>query len=119
MTVAEIFECIMLICFGFSWPINVVKNYRAKTAKSMSLPFILLILFGYFAGVASKFIKLALEGTPLSYVLIIYFINIASLLANLVVYFINLRRDKLAEKAAVQETAEETSETQDTDAPAD
>ena len=74
----------------------------------MSLPFILLILFGYFAGVASKFIKLAMEGTPLSYVLIIYFINIASLLANLVVYFINVGHDKRRAKESTQ--PEEVSE---------
>ena len=29
----EIFESIMLICFGFSWPISVIKNYRARSAK--------------------------------------------------------------------------------------
>lgn len=98
MTVPEILECIMMICFGFSWPISVVKNIKAKTAKSMSLPFILLILFGYIAGVLSKF----LSGN-LGFVLIVYFINILSVCANLTVYFINLRHDRRAKK--------ETSET--------
>ncbi len=85
----EILETIMLICFGFSWPISVVKNIKARTAKSMSLPFILLILLGYVAGIASKFIA-----GNYSYVLVVYFLNIASVGANLVVYFINLNYDR-------------------------
>ena len=41
----SILETVMLICFGFSWPLNVIKAYKAKTAKGTSLPFILLIKF--------------------------------------------------------------------------
>ena len=44
---AEILEAVMLMCFGFSWPISVIRNIRARTAKSMSLGFILLIIVGY------------------------------------------------------------------------
>ena len=39
-------EAMMLICFGFSWPISLINNYRTRTAHGMSLPFILLIIFG-------------------------------------------------------------------------
>ena len=42
MNLAHLFEAAMLVCFGFSWPINVVKAYRAGTAKSSSLAFICL-----------------------------------------------------------------------------
>jgi len=49
-----IFETIMLVCFGLSWPINVVKAYKARTTKGTSLPFILLIITGYLAGVTAK-----------------------------------------------------------------
>ena len=31
----EFLEAFMLICFGLSWPINVMKNIKAKTAKNM------------------------------------------------------------------------------------
>ena len=50
----EVLECIMLICFGFSWPMNAVKHWKARTAKSTSLPFIILILVGYIAGITAK-----------------------------------------------------------------
>lgn len=84
----EIFESIMLICFGLSWPMSVVKNIKAHTAKSMSLPFILLIISGYIAGIAAKICS-----HNFSYVLAIYIINLCFVSANLVVYFVNLNHD--------------------------
>ena len=80
----EIFESIMLICFGLSWPMSVIKNIRARSAKNMSLSFILLIITGYVAGISAKLIS-----HNYSYVLVIYFINLFFVSANLVVYFIN------------------------------
>lgn len=35
MNYAQLFEAGMLVCFGFSWPINVVKAYKARTAKDI------------------------------------------------------------------------------------
>lgn len=84
----EIFESIMLICFGLSWPMAVVKNIRAHTAKSMSLPFILLIITGYIAGISAK-----ISAHNYSYVLVIYIINLVFVTANLIVYFVNLNYD--------------------------
>lgn len=84
----EIFESIMLVCFGLSWPMAVVKNIKAHTAKSMSLPFILLIITGYIAGIAAK-----INTGNFSYVLVIYIINLFFVSANLVVYFVNLNHD--------------------------
>lgn len=89
----EIFESIMLICFGLSWPMSVVKNVKARTAKSMSLPFILLIITGYIAGITAKIIS-----KNFTYVLAIYILNLIFVSANLVVYFINRRYDRMAEQ---------------------
>ena len=85
----QLFESIMLICFGLSWPLNVAKNIRAKTAKGMSLPFILLIVTGYIAGIAAKLIT-----HQITYVLIVYFINLAIVAVNILVYFRNVALDK-------------------------
>ena len=87
----EALEAIMLVCFGLSWPMNLIKNIKAKTAKTMSLKFILLIIFGYVAGITAKIIN-----HQINYVLIVYLLNIAVVSLNLVVYFINRRRDKTA-----------------------
>lgn len=92
----SLFEAVMLICFGLSWPLNLVKNFKAKSAKAMSLPFLCLIIFGYICGIAAKFIG-GISNTPL-YVTIIYFINLIVVSANLVVYFYNRALDKKAER---------------------
>ena len=86
---ASIFETIMLISFGLSWPFNLVKNIKAKTAKTMSLRFLLLIEFGYICGIAAKFIS-----GNINYVLIAYFLNLAVVGANIAVYFINKKMDR-------------------------
>ena len=85
----EILECVMLICFGLSWPMNAYKHWKARTAKSTSLPFILLILVGYIAGIIAKLIAPPKH----FYVLLIYFINFFNVSLDLVIYFINRRRD--------------------------
>ncbi len=41
-----VFETVMLVCFGLSWPLNVIKAFKARTAKGTSLPFLLLIITG-------------------------------------------------------------------------
>ena len=85
----SILETVMLVCFGFSWPLNVIKAYRAKTAKGTSLPFILLITAGYIAGISAKLIT-----GQINYVLIAYILNLAIVSLNVVVYFRNVSLDK-------------------------
>ena len=85
----SIFETVMLVCFGFSWPLNVIKAYKAKTAKGTSLPFILLIITGYIAGISAKLIS-----GQINYVLIAYILNLAIVSLNLIVYFRNVSLDK-------------------------
>ena len=85
----SILETVMLVCFGFSWPLNVIKAYRAKTAKGTSLPFILLIITGYIAGISAKLIS-----EQINYVLIAYILNLAIVYLNLIVYFRNVSLDK-------------------------
>ena len=89
MEVAEVLETSMLVCFGASWPISVIRNIRAKTAKSMSLQFILLIITGYLGGLIAKLIT-----GQISYVLLVYLFNLAIVSINLVVYFVNRRHDR-------------------------
>ena len=94
----EILEITMLICFGFSWPLNVIKSYRARTAKGKSLPFLLLIISGYIAGIASKFVNPAFDFASKWYVLFFYFLNLIMVSLDVVMYIRNCRLDKLAAK---------------------
>ena len=85
----SIFESIMLICFGLSWPLNVVKAYKARTAKGTSLPFILLIITGYIAGITAKLVT-----GQINYVLIVYLLNLVIVSVNVLVYFRNVSLDR-------------------------
>ena len=87
---SNILETMMLICFGFSWPLSVVHNIRARTTRGTSLPFILLIVFGYICGITGKLIS-----HKINYVLIVYFFNLFAVSLNLIVYFRNKRLDRL------------------------
>ena len=93
----ELLEIAMLICFGFSWPLNVIKSYKARTAKGKSLPFLCLIIAGYIAGIASKFINPAFDYAEKWYVLFFYFLNLIMVSLDLLMYFRNRRLDKKEE----------------------
>ena len=86
---SELLETVMLICFGASWPVNAVKAYRAGTARSPSPLFLCLIFVGYIAGIGAKLIS-----GRINYVLIVYFLNLFTVSANLVIYFINRGKDR-------------------------
>ena len=36
---AVVFEILMLVCFGLSWPFNIAKSWKSRTAKGKSLIF--------------------------------------------------------------------------------
>ena len=96
---AELFEIIMIVSFGFSWPMNVIKSYRARTTKGKSLPFLCLILMGYIAGIASKFVNDAYMATFAEkwYVLFFYVLNFCMVFVDFLLYFRNLRIDRESE----------------------
>lgn len=97
---AELFEIIMIVSFGASWPMNVMKSWKARTAKGKSLMFLLLILFGYVAGITSKLINEAYmaQFAQKWYVLIFYILNFVMVGIDTVLYFRNKRLDNLAEQ---------------------
>jgi len=93
---AELFDIIMIVSFGASWPLNVMKSYKARTAKGKSIGFLLLILFGYVAGITSKLINpvyMAAIGQKW-YVLFFYVLNFIMVAADVVMYVRNRRLDK-------------------------
>ncbi|MBQ3036638.1 MAG: hypothetical protein IJD31_06895, partial [Lachnospiraceae bacterium] len=57
--------------------------------KGTSLPFILLIIAGYIAGISAKLVT-----HQFNYVLIAYIVNLAIVSANVIIYFRNVSLDK-------------------------
>lgn len=84
-----IFETIMLICFGLSWPISVYKSIRSRSTQGKSVVFILAIIVGYISGILGKIVN-----GQISYVLILYCINLFVVSIDLGLYFRNLKYEK-------------------------
>ena len=99
---AELLEIIMILSFGASWPLNVIKSYKARTTKGKSLAFLLLIFFGYIAGIASKFTNpgYMAQFADKWYVLVFYFINLSMVGLDICLYFRNRKLDKEREAGA-------------------
>lgn len=78
------FEVLMLICFGCSWPINVYKSYKSRSTSGKSLTFLLIIVAGYVFGIAGKIMS-----GNINYVLIFYLLNLLVVSADIALYFRN------------------------------
>lgn len=94
---AELLEIIMIVSFGASWPLNVIKSYKARTTKGKSLAFLCLIFFGYIAGITSKLVNEAYMAQigQKWYVLFFYVLNFIMVGADLVMYARNSKLDKM------------------------
>ena len=97
---AELLEIVMIVSFGISWPMNVIKSYRARTTKGKSLVFLLLIFFGYSAGIASKFVNADYMASIAEkwYVLFFYILNLIMVGTDLCMYVRNYRLDQKREE---------------------
>ncbi|MDR0998329.1 MAG: hypothetical protein LBL70_04620 [Treponema sp.] len=86
---SQIFETLMVISFGLSWPANIVKSYRTRSTKGKSLPFCFFVLTGYLCGITSKLIS-----GSITYVLIFYSLNVVMVTTDILLYFRNRRLDR-------------------------
>ena len=94
----QIFEFIMLACFGLSWPISVYKSMKSKSTQGKSIVFIIAIIIGYISGIIGKIVN-----HQLTYVLIIYCFNLIVISVDLVLFFINRKNEKkILEKGGIQ-----------------
>ena len=94
---AEFLEITMIVSFGISWPLNVIKSYKARTTKGKSLAFLFLIFFGYIAGIASKLVNETYMAnfSQKWYVLFFYVLNFIMVSADLLMYVRNKKLDKM------------------------
>ena len=90
---AQVFEMIMLICFGLSWPFNIAKSISSRTAKGKSLYFEVCILVGYVCGLLGKWVS-----GNMTYVVAFYIVDLAMVSADLILTIRNKRLDQQREK---------------------
>ena len=94
MRFAEVMEVIMVLCFGASWPFNVMKSYRTRSTQGKSLSFLVLIFTGYLCGIIGKLASPALN----RFVLFFYVLNMCMVGVDIVLYARNRRLEKTGEK---------------------
>ena len=85
----QIFEFIMLACFGLSWPISVYKSIKSKSTQGKSIVFIIAIIIGYISGIIGKIVN-----NQLTYVLIIYCFNLIVVSVDMALFLINRKNEK-------------------------
>lgn len=93
--IAKVLEATMLILFGISWPFNLIKSIKSKSTKGKSLLFLCLIDLGYIAGITSKFFSTTFVWETDWWVFAIYVINFLFVTADLTMYFINKKRERM------------------------
>ena len=77
----SIFEAIMLLCFGLSWPVSIAKSLRTRVVAGKSPLFMTIIGVGYISGLTHKLLYspdwiiwlYALNLAMVSFVLILYY----------------------------------------------
>lgn len=50
----NIFEAIMMLCFGASWPVSIWKTVKVKNPIGKSVIFLWLVEIGYLSGIIYK-----------------------------------------------------------------
>ena len=105
-TIASIMEMLMVVCFGISWPLNITKAWKARTAKGTSVLFYFFIWIGYVFAMIGKFVLIAYNApqawyvTVKWYVMFFYVLNTLMVSCGILIYFRNKALDKIAEKKA-------------------
>ena len=99
--IAELFEAVMIICFGLSWPLSVYKSWKSRTAKGKSLQFEIFIWIGYIFGITKNFIMFANGSNSWVFFLgwAFYFLNFIEITIDMILYFRNVKLDKERDNA--------------------
>lgn len=87
----SVFEALMLICFGISWPFAIVRSVRARSSKGKSLAYLILLELAYVAGILHKTL------VSLDIVLALYILNFIMVSIDMALYFRNAKLDKIAD----------------------
>ncbi len=76
----SLLEAVMLICWGMSWPVSIIKALRTKIVLGKSPLFTLLIAIGYICAISHKVLY------SRDYLIVLYLFNLAMILTDLCLY---------------------------------
>jgi len=77
----DLLEAGMLICWGISWPVQVLKTYRTKNVAGKSIIFCWLIWIGYALAVIRKVL------CDPDFVIWLYLLNMAFVTTDIMFYY--------------------------------
>ena len=86
MTLLKFLESGMLFCFGFAWPFNIYKSYKARANVGKSLLFLIVIWVGYLFGILFKILS-----PDHNFVLWLYVMNIVMVSVDIALFYRNRR----------------------------
>ena len=96
MDIVQLCEIGMLLAFGCSWPFNITKSWRSRTAKGKSVVFEFIVVFGYCVGLLGKYITWQRTGV-LAYSTWFYIADILMVAIDIILYFRNTALDRRAD----------------------
>lgn len=85
-SVPSVFEALMIICFGVSWPAGIWKTYTTKSVRDISVLFLWFVFVGYISGVLFKLTDVH-PGSGISPVIFLYILNTVMVGIELVLYY--------------------------------
>jgi hypothetical protein len=77
----SVFEAGMLVCFGVSWPVSIVKALRTKEVAGKSPLFMAIVSLGYLSGIVHKALY------ALDWIILLYILNMSMVLIDLILYY--------------------------------
>jgi hypothetical protein len=77
----SVFEAVMLICFGISWPVSIAKTLRTRVVCGKSPLFMAIVCLGYICGVIHKAFY------SYDWIVILYALNMLLVAVDLFLYF--------------------------------
>jgi hypothetical protein len=84
----SVFEAGMLVCFGLSWPVNIYKSIKSRTAAGRSVVFLYLIWVGYLSGIINKLLY------NFDLIVWLYVLNLVMVSVDMVLYYRNRGLDR-------------------------
>lgn len=88
----SVFEALMLVCFGISWPISIIRSYRVRSVKGKSLIYLTLLFLAYTAGILHKAL------VNFDVVIALYIFNLIMVSIDIGLYIRNAKLDRANNK---------------------
>ncbi len=77
----SVFEALMLLSFGISWPVSIYKSLRTKMVAGKSPAFMAIICFGYVSGLVHKLLYAT------DWITVLYALNLIMVATDLFLYY--------------------------------